>query len=133
MPLPSAPSVPLAPNVSLQPPLSRRGHGPGIIIIDPDYKLPDLPSALLPSENIDPPPQYKWAEEGYAVVRVSIRMDVGPDDWDAQSTLGKATEALSNLEECDVKDKFVLVGMPSDRACTRAISSLLDEVLTTSL
>lgn len=133
MPLPSAPSVPLAPNVSLQPPLSRRGHGPGIIIIDPDYKLPDLPSALPPSETIDPPPQYKWAEEGFAVVRVSIRMDAGPGGWDVQSALGKATEALGILEECDIKDRFALLGMPSDRASTRAISSLLDEVLTRSL
>lgn len=110
MPLPSAPSVPLAPNASLQPPLSRRGHGPGIIILDPGYELPALPSAVSASEPIDPPPQYKWAEEGYAVVRVAIRSDAGPDDWDAKRGVEGAVAGLRSLDECDLKDKFALLG-----------------------
>lgn len=109
VPLPDAPLVPLAPNASLQPPLSRRGYGPGIVIIDPGYDLPALPSA----ETLDPPPQYKWAEEGYAVVRLAIRTGGGKDEdnWDVRAGLGRAIEALRGLDQCDVKDKTALLGM----------------------
>lgn len=111
MPLPSAPVVALAPNASLQPPLSRRGHGPGIVILDPGYELPSLPSAEPPAETIDPPPQYKWAEEGYAVARVSFPKVTESGSWDVRTGLGKAIEALKELKECDVKDRFALLGM----------------------
>lgn len=108
VPLPSAPIRPLAPNATLQPPLSRRGHGPGLVVIDPGYDLPPKPSA----DQLDPAPQYKWAEEGYAVVRISVGgslCDAQGEKWSV-TELGSAVEALTGLEECDVKEKFGLLG-----------------------
>ncbi|CRL25915.1 unnamed protein product [Penicillium camemberti] len=115
--LPNAPRVTLAPNVTLQPPLSRRGHGPGLIVIDPGYDLPYIPSAELPSTTLDPVPQYKWAEEGYAVLRIAARKTSEPGDWSLEAGfLDKAIESLKSLEECDVKDKFgiLLYGTPEE-------------------
>lgn len=112
VPLPSAPLTSLSPNATLQPPLSRRGHGPGLVVLDPGHVLPALPSAEPPSETLDPAPQYKWAEEGFAVARISIGGTLGDgagERWGAKE-LGRAIEALRELGECDVKDKFGLLG-----------------------
>lgn len=110
--LPNAPKVTLAPNASVQPPLSRRGHGPGLIVVDPSYDLPYLPSAEPPSKTLDPVPQYKWAEEGYAVVRIAISSDLGDDIWTlTNGGLAKAIGSLQELDTCDSKDKFALIGM----------------------
>jgi carboxymethylenebutenolidase len=110
VPLLSSPSVAIAPNASIQPPLSRRGHGPGLILIDPGYDLPPLPSAEPPSETLDPSPQYKWAEEGYAVLRLMIRENQEQGCWEIENGLNQAVDALKALDVCDVKDKFVLFG-----------------------
>lgn len=110
VPLPSAPLRPLSPNATLQPPLSRRGHGPGLVVIDPGHVLREKPDAE--SETLDPAPQYKWAEEGFAVVRISVggRLSEGEGEaWGAKD-LGRAVEVLGGLGECDVKDKFGLLG-----------------------
>ncbi|RMZ77467.1 hypothetical protein DV738_g4374, partial [Chaetothyriales sp. CBS 135597] len=46
----------------------------------------------------------KWAEEGYSVVEIQA------DGLDQpESSLKRAIEALKQLEECDLKDKFALV------------------------
>ncbi|KMU74443.1 dienelactone hydrolase [Coccidioides immitis RMSCC 3703] len=59
VPLPSAAPRDISPNITLQPPLSRRGNGPGIIIITSEcLELNDS------EETLDPPPRQKWAEEG---------------------------------------------------------------------
>lgn len=121
VPLPSAQIIQLASNASLQPPLSRRGHGPGLIMIDPGYELPEKPSAEPPSETLDPAPQYKWAEEGYAVVRLIIQDTVEEGIWAVDDgAFGKAVDALMGQEECDLKDKFALLGM----SCEELFSSL---------
>lgn len=49
----------------LQAPLSRRGKGPGLILVLDHY------AQIAKSEkHLDPPPLQKWAEEGYCVVQV---------------------------------------------------------------
>jgi carboxymethylenebutenolidase len=53
------------PYLSLQPPLSRRGKGPGLILVLDHYALIERSEKYL-----DPPPLQKWAEEGFAVVQV---------------------------------------------------------------
>ncbi|PGH01457.1 carboxymethylenebutenolidase [Blastomyces parvus] len=96
-PLPSAPPQHLSQNVTLQPPLSRRGHGPGLLLL--------LPSNLVldkTKETLDPPPLQKWAEEGYAVVEVRVRVP-------ALDSIQQGLDALKELAECDVKDKFGLI------------------------
>ncbi|KAI0127361.1 hypothetical protein BJ170DRAFT_625105 [Xylariales sp. AK1849] len=103
--LPSARIINLAPNASLQPPLSRRGHGPGLVVMDPDFTEEAGPQTL------DPVPQKKWAEEGYAVVRLTFKKEGLAKDgsWNIQDALGRAVHALVNLSSCNVKDKFALV------------------------
>jgi carboxymethylenebutenolidase len=105
MALPSAPLVTLAPNASVQPPLSRRGHGPGIIVVDAG-----LPESTV-EKSLDPVSQKKWAEEGYAVARVMVsKSSTAADAWDINLALEKSVEALVKLDTCDTKDKFALIG-----------------------
>jgi carboxymethylenebutenolidase len=55
----------ISPHVTLQAPLSRRGRGPGLVLVLDHY------AAIEASEkHLDPPPLQKWAEEGFAVVQV---------------------------------------------------------------
>jgi carboxymethylenebutenolidase len=104
--LPSAKLVVLAPNASLQPPLSRRGHGPGLIIVSPGF------ATSASAATLDPAPQKKWAEEGYAVVQLVFGKEgaAKEGDWEVSSALEKAVDALVNLDDCDVKDRFALIG-----------------------
>ncbi len=123
VPLPSAPIIRLAGNATLQPPLSRRGYGPGLVVITPEDPL--SPSERVPrdkrengnesdSRNIktlDPLPQKKWAEEGYAVVQLNPRGgEQGEGEWDIATALGQAIGALETLEACNVGDRFGLIG-----------------------
>ncbi|KAF8165100.1 hypothetical protein B0H34DRAFT_687780 [Crassisporium funariophilum] len=95
VPLPNAPVVVLGPHSRLQPPLSRRGTGPGIIIF-----LPSLDSA--PTKSLDPDPLNKWAEEGFAVVAVTASDNI-------PQALSHAVGALQALKEVDIKNKFAII------------------------
>ncbi|KAI0904363.1 hypothetical protein F4823DRAFT_615227 [Ustulina deusta] len=129
VPLPSAPIIRLAGNATVQPPLSRRGYGPGLVVITPEDPL--SPTERVPrdkrengnesdSRNIktlDPLPQKKWAEEGYAVVQLNPRGgEQGEGEWDIATALGQAIGALETLEACNVGDRFGLIvyGEPAD-------------------
>lgn len=102
--LPDAPREPLSEGyMELQPPLSRRGHGPGIVA----FLAPPPPQASGPkAETLDPEPVMKWAEEGYAVVAVSS--DVPRND--VRKALSVAVNALTAHKDVDVKDKFAVFG-----------------------
>ncbi|KAI0871766.1 hypothetical protein GGS24DRAFT_469960 [Hypoxylon argillaceum] len=124
VPLPSAPIIRLAGNATLQPPLTRRGYGPGLVVIgsgdsESSYKEQQEivdPSSTQSPRTLDPLPQKKWAEEGYAVVQLRFgNTGHGVEDWDIGTGLDKAIEALTGLETCDVKDRFGLIvyGEPS--------------------
>jgi carboxymethylenebutenolidase len=100
VPLPSAPARPLEGGIVLQPPLSRRGHGPGILIIGQKETL------LQGTEHIlDPPPLQKWAEEGYAVLAVGLPLQ----GETLKAAVERGIQALKDLAECDVKDKFGMI------------------------
>lgn len=62
----------VAPHITFQAPLSRRGHGPGLIIVADHYAALDKSDTSL-----DPPPLVKWAEEGFAVALVLVPGRVG--------------------------------------------------------
>ncbi|OAX82049.1 hypothetical protein ACJ72_03606 [Emergomyces africanus] len=105
VPLPSARPTQLGPNLTLQPPLSRRGHGPGLLLL-----LPDNIPLDNNKETVDPPPLQKWAEEGYAVAKVQIPATAAATDgFSVLSAVQQGLEALKGLVECDVKDKFGLI------------------------
>ncbi|EXJ92684.1 carboxymethylenebutenolidase [Capronia epimyces CBS 606.96] len=112
-PLPTPRLQQLKPGVSLLPPLSRRGHGPGLILLTPDDRDIDtdtdgkLALALAIKKGV-PSLLVKWAEEGYAVVgiqeRAALAAGSGSDSASASNIstlLTTAIEALSRCEECD--------------------------------
>lgn len=102
--LPSAPRVPLsALGATLQPPLTRRGHGPGIIIFLPHADAL-APVGVLGKESLDPQPQLKWAEEGFAVVAMACL----PSQVHEGLELG--TLALADCDSVDVHGRFAIIG-----------------------
>lgn len=97
--LPSTELTEVMPGVSLLRPLSRRGTGPGIILLTPDYADP-----LAITEGV-PSPLVKWAEEGYAVVEIQARaLQTGKGHL-----IRCAIEQLEGCEKCEPKDKVGLV------------------------
>lgn len=104
VPLPSANPIHLNANVVLQPPLSRRGKGPGILIFMPSgYKGRDTNDF----KTLDPEPLQKWAEEGFATVQVKVESDYqGFED-----ACDKGVEALKFLPECTVGGKLAAIGI----------------------
>ena len=105
--LPNAGLIQISSDIVLQPPLSRRGTGPGIIIF-----LPDSAHLVLADQSaakpLDPDPITKWAEEGFAVVAITgTSSDEVPS---AAKALKEALEALQALEQVDIKQKFAVIG-----------------------
>ncbi|KAJ8102921.1 hypothetical protein POJ06DRAFT_59046 [Lipomyces tetrasporus] len=112
VPLPSAPVSQLADNAVIQPPLSRRGHGPGLIIIISEAQC-DIPC----KDTLEPHPLQKWAEEGFAAVRVSFHPKMPSlTSWNIGLALNQGISALKSLPECDDKDRFAVLiyGSKSD-------------------
>jgi carboxymethylenebutenolidase len=105
VPIPSAPLVTLGPDIVLQPPLSRRGHGPGLIIFLPSIEYQSEVDSRV-RKPLDPAPVQKWAEEGFAVIGIT-----GGSDSIVESTLNLAVTTLVNLDEVDIKDKLGVLGM----------------------
>jgi len=103
VPLPSAPLVVLSETEILQPPLSRRGTGPGIILVLP--RSEDLNLRIKGAPPLDPEPVQKWAEEGFAVAAVT------PDspEWSFEQPLKRSADALLSLKELDTRDKFAVI------------------------
>jgi carboxymethylenebutenolidase len=99
--LPSAKSVVLGPGITLQPPLSRLGKGPGIILLVPTTSS----ETILALDCLSP--LQKWAEEGFAVVEIQ------PASVEASGSLDKsirlASDALSRCLSCEW-DKVGLIG-----------------------
>ncbi|KAF4536888.1 hypothetical protein BFW01_g4228 [Lasiodiplodia theobromae] len=106
VPLPSAPLQTIAPNIVLQPPLSRRGRGPGLVL---------LVDAALPlghsDKTLDPPPLLKWAEEGYAVAQITLN-----HDHEFNADLRRAFAALEALDECEGNKYGVITYVPLPKA-----------------
>ncbi|RSH95527.1 hypothetical protein EHS25_000619 [Saitozyma podzolica] len=101
VPLPSAPLQTLAPGITFQPPLSRRGHGPGLIAFLPPSRGTIEKSTL---KHLDPEPVQKWAEEGYGVVGVS---DIEETEQTIAQALTLSLQCLAESPSIDIKDKIV--------------------------
>lgn len=86
--------------VTIQPPLSRRGHGPGLIIV-----VEEGINLSKHDKILDPPPSQKWAEEGYAVAQITV----APGAADVAGQVTSAIESLRELDSCDEKDKFGVI------------------------
>ncbi|XMA18934.1 hypothetical protein WAI453_011725 [Rhynchosporium graminicola] len=102
-PHPSNKPISLGSTNLLQTPLTRTGHGPGLLLIVPhDYQGPisgDL------NKTLDPDPLRKWAEEGFAVaeVRLSARAKTAVED------LQQAVKALLEMPQCNKKEKVGVI------------------------
>ncbi|KAK2466405.1 hypothetical protein APHAL10511_002047 [Amanita phalloides] len=100
--LPSSPQINVNRDVLIQPPLTRRGTGPGLIVFQPD------PSKLEPgtkAKALDPDPVQKWAEEGFAVSGVTIS-DPEPNFI---QILQSCCETLSSLDQVEPKEIFAVL------------------------
>lgn len=112
-PLPSPELTEVIPGVHLLRPLSRRGTGPGMIILSSDYH-----DSLTIEQGV-PSPSVKWAEEGYAVIEIQVKaLTAGKTD-----VIKHALEALQGCEQCEPKGQVGLVGqyIPSFAYDTKAI------------
>lgn len=99
-PLPSPVLTAVLPGVSLLQPLSRRGTGPGMIILTTDYG-----ESLAITDGV-PSPLVKWAEEGYTVVEIKAEaLKAASIDL-----IRSAIETLYACDVCEPKDKIGLTG-----------------------
>lgn len=98
--LPSACIIQVTPSVTIQPPLSRAGKGPGLII------LIDQESATKAStESIDPLPLQKWAEESFVVGQI----DLSKLEKSFEETLSDTLQSIKDLDSFDGNEKFGLI------------------------
>ncbi|KAE8151179.1 LEA domain protein [Aspergillus avenaceus] len=90
----------IKPGLSLLEPLSRKGIGPGMmIVLVPD----DAPNPIAIQQGI-PAPSLKWSEEGYTIV------DIRGPAIEEEDVIGQALTYLSSHDKCEPKDDFGLVG-----------------------
>ena len=94
--------VQISENVTLQTPLSRLGKGPGLILlVSKDYISR---SSTDITKTLDPEPQQKWAEEGFAVVEVKVDPATLEDDFKV------GVDALKKLPEARERNTMGVIG-----------------------
>jgi len=99
-PLPAIQLKEIQPGVSLLPPLSRRGHGPGLVVLTPTSEN------LLEIKDGVPSVLIKWAEEGYTVVQIDGSTFATVDNG---NVLSEALEAIRQCKQYD-EGKIGIVG-----------------------
>lgn len=97
-PLPAPQCNKIAPGLTLLLPLSRRGTGPGLIIL-----VPELSKGNLTIDEGIPFPFIKWAEESYTVVE--IETSILKDLDNAEKLLRLAVDIFSRCDQCEPKKK----------------------------
>ncbi|KAK2593431.1 hypothetical protein QQS21_008882 [Conoideocrella luteorostrata] len=103
-PLPSPQLVKLLSGTHILKPLSRRGEGPGIILLTADY-----PDQLTITNGV-PSPILKWAEEGYVVTEIpSSALKKAADQ-----ALYEAIEVIKQCDKCTSSSKVGLVAYDSE-------------------
>ncbi|KAF2219536.1 hypothetical protein BDZ85DRAFT_285377 [Elsinoe ampelina] len=99
-PLPQPKITRLSSGSPLLLPLSRRGTGPGLIVVTPESSASNLDII----EGV-PSPLIKWAEESFTVVEIKS----SAIQKDASTALREAQDALSSCSQCEPKDKIAMV------------------------
>lgn len=119
---PNAQPIQISPEITIQPPLTRRGTGPGLILVVPPKWVVDHMNRLFleyiqtkgnedqchVQKTLDPEPLKKWAEEGYAVAQVTVSDDRASKEKFAE-LLGTAMAELEKVKECEGLEKVGLV------------------------
>ena len=101
-PLPPTKIHRVASSINLLEPLSRKGTGPGIIVLVHETGLVSDHEARI--ENGVPSGIMKWAEEGYAVVELL------PEVWES-SGREPLIEAIDALRACEMCERKGFIGL----------------------
>lgn len=101
--MPSAQLVEIGPNVSIQPPLSRCGKGPALILIRPSH----YSNCRKHNFSLDPEPRLKWAEESFAVAQITLDTSAESASNVANS-FRTAKDGLRELPACTGKAQYGL-------------------------
>ncbi|KAF2739183.1 dienelactone hydrolase-like protein [Polyplosphaeria fusca] len=96
---PDTPPQQISRNITLQTPLSRRGYGPGLVLVLDHYAAVEKAEGKL-----DPPPLQKWAEEGFCVVQVLVP---AKEEDGGEFPLKRALEILQGEGRCEGDGKEV--------------------------
>ncbi|KAJ4412568.1 hypothetical protein N0V85_003661 [Neurospora sp. IMI 360204] len=119
MSLPNAQPIIISPEITIQPPLTRRGTGPGLILAVPPAKQVESENRFIlkygpkngnedhSQKTLDPEPLKKWAEEGYAVVQVTCNEISRTGRFG--ELVGTAITELGKVNECEGVEKVGLV------------------------
>jgi carboxymethylenebutenolidase len=102
-PLPAVHLTSPSPDLSLLSPLSRKGSGPGLLLIPHFSQKPSQQTSIIKGV---PSPLIKWAEEGYTVASIpasSLTTTTGID------VLHSAIAALARHPKCTTADKLGLI------------------------
>lgn len=91
--------------VVLQPPLSRCGQGPPLILIRPSrYSHCQQHNASL-----DPEPVKKWAEESFAVAQVTFDASAESDAAEVGRLIRTTKDGLTAAKTCTGKGQYGLI------------------------
>ncbi|KAI5240675.1 hypothetical protein E4T43_05916 [Aureobasidium subglaciale] len=101
LPLPSAPIISISSSVVIQPPLSRLGKGPALILL-----IDQESASKSPTDSIDPPPLQKWAEESFVVGQIDVtRLSTKS----FKATLSDIIKHIKDHASYDGNEKFGLI------------------------
>ncbi|KAF2212815.1 hypothetical protein CERZMDRAFT_97314 [Cercospora zeae-maydis SCOH1-5] len=96
----------VAPGITLLNPLSRRGYGPGLIVLVAET---GVQGSSLRIEHGVPSPVMKWGEEGYSVVEITeAALTSSP-----RSVIESALEALKKSPKTEPKDAVGVIAYSS--------------------
>jgi carboxymethylenebutenolidase len=116
--LPSAKPVQLGDTgkIVVQPPLSRCGQGPGLLLLRPATYA----GYQQQSTSLDPEPLQKWAEESFAVAQITLDTELSGDKAAIQNLMQEAQDGLTALPEC-TQGQFGLLGKFEGKKLCNAI------------
>lgn len=139
-PKPVPPQQPeeIAQGITLLRPLSRKGHGPGLIILAPpsppiqDNNNPTTSSPEI--QNGIPSLRMKWAEEGYCVAQIQPHASSSSAS-SSSSALQIAVQALQACAECEPKEQMGIICYDFDIwfSVTHAAAALPEQIVVAAI
>lgn len=137
-PKPVPPQKPeeIAEGITLLRPLSRKGHGPGLIILAPppqDNNNPTTSSKEI--QNGIPSLRMKWAEEGYCVAQIQPHASSSASASSSSSALQIAVQALQACAECEPKEQMGIICYDFDIwfSVTHAAAALPEQIVVAAI
>ncbi|KAK5993886.1 hypothetical protein PT974_07323 [Cladobotryum mycophilum] len=109
-PVTPPPPVTITAHSILQPALSRRGVGPGLILILPNPESVEKGEAKDASSEFDPNPVKKWAEEGFSIVAITLpERGYATGTFDIIKHIEQGIKSLKAHWSVNHKDAFGLI------------------------